>query len=303
MLAAIRHITFDCADPHRLAAFWGELLGFRPDPDDEVAPDDPEVLIEDPRGLRPGLLFIRVPEPKTVKNRVHLDLQPVAARDTTLERVLALGGTLLDDRRRPDGTGWIVVADPEGNELCIERSAAERGEEPPAAAPERPDTTVRLGDERDTLLSVLDWYRAGVVAKASSTSQRVATTSPVASGSTIAGIVNHLALVEDDWFDHRFAGNPEREPWASAPWDVDRDWEFHVANEQPLEEVIARYEAACARSRQATEGRQLDDVAAAAHPGREFNLRFVITHLIEETARHLGHMDILRELLDGTTGE
>ena len=156
---------------------------------------------------------------------------------------------------------------------------------------------------RELGLAPIVRYRAGVVAKASSTPQRVATTSPVASGSTLAGIVNHLALVEDDWFDHRFAGNPEREPWASAPWDVDRDWEFHVANEQPLEEVIARYEAACARSRQATEGRQLDDVAAAAHPGREFNLRFVITHLIEETARHLGHMDILRELLDGTTGE
>jgi predicted enzyme related to lactoylglutathione lyase len=68
-----------------------------------------------------------VPEPKTDKNRVHLDLVPAdGTRDEEVERLLGIGATLVADHRRPDGTGWVVLADPEGNELCIERSAAER---------------------------------------------------------------------------------------------------------------------------------------------------------------------------------
>jgi hypothetical protein len=68
---------------------------------------------------------MRVPEAKQVKNRVHLDLTPDSstpqARDAEIERVIALGATLVDDHRRPDGKGWVVLADPEGNEFCIER--------------------------------------------------------------------------------------------------------------------------------------------------------------------------------------
>ncbi|HKQ01164.1 MAG TPA: VOC family protein, partial [Actinomycetes bacterium] len=76
---------------------------------------------------QPGLLFIKVPEPKTVKNRVHLDLVPTdRTRDEEVERLLGIGATLVADHRRSDGSGWVVLADPEGNELCIERSAAER---------------------------------------------------------------------------------------------------------------------------------------------------------------------------------
>ena len=68
-----------------------------------------------------------MPEPKTVKNRVHLDLEPTdRTRDEEVERLLKIGATLVADHRRPDGTGWVVLADPEGNEFCVERSAAER---------------------------------------------------------------------------------------------------------------------------------------------------------------------------------
>nr|WP_237519388.1 VOC family protein [Streptomyces sp. HUCO-GS316] len=74
-----------------------------------------------------GLLFVTVPEVKTTKNRLHLDLQPQdRTRDEEIERLLALGALLIDDRRNPDGTGWAVLADPEGNEFCVERSAGER---------------------------------------------------------------------------------------------------------------------------------------------------------------------------------
>jgi Glyoxalase-like domain len=68
-----------------------------------------------------------VPEAKTVKNRVHLDLEPDdRTRDQEVERLLGIGATLVDDQRRPDGRGWVVLADPEGNEFCVERSPAER---------------------------------------------------------------------------------------------------------------------------------------------------------------------------------
>ena len=68
-----------------------------------------------------------MPEAKTVKNRVHLDLTPTdRTRDEEVERLLGIGATLVADHRRPDGTGWVVLADPEGNEFCVERSTAER---------------------------------------------------------------------------------------------------------------------------------------------------------------------------------
>jgi hypothetical protein len=67
------------------------------------------------------------PEPKTVKNRVHLDVVPTErTRDEEVARLLAVGAVLVADQRRSDGTGWVVLADPEGNEFCVERSAAER---------------------------------------------------------------------------------------------------------------------------------------------------------------------------------
>ncbi|WP_033436425.1 VOC family protein [Saccharothrix sp. NRRL B-16314] len=122
MSSLVHHITVDCGDAYALAAFWSQVTG-RP-MSDEDQPGDPEVLIELAEG--PGLLFIEVPEGKTVKNRVHLDLQADTTRDAEVERLLGIGATLVDDQRRPNGRGWVVLADPEGNEFCVELSAAER---------------------------------------------------------------------------------------------------------------------------------------------------------------------------------
>jgi predicted enzyme related to lactoylglutathione lyase len=120
MTSAIRHVTIDAADAYRLAAFWSQVLGQPVHEDDK--PGDEEALIEGA-----GLLFVTVAEPKTVKNRVHVDLRPQdRTRDEEVERLLALGAALVDDRRNADGTGWVVLADPEGNEFCVERSTAER---------------------------------------------------------------------------------------------------------------------------------------------------------------------------------
>ena len=122
----VRSITVDCADPYRQALFWSEATGWPEDPDDPNNPGDPEGRIVSPQGF--SLLFIPVPEGKTVKNRVHLDLIPaVRSRDEEVARLLAIGASLVSDRRRPDGTGWVTMADPEGNEFDVERSARERG--------------------------------------------------------------------------------------------------------------------------------------------------------------------------------
>jgi len=123
---AIRSVTVDCADPYRQALFWSEVTGWQEDPDDPNNPDDPEGRIVSTHGI--NLLFIPVPEGKVVKNRVHLDLIPTErTRDEEVTRLLGIGARLFEDHREPDGTGFVVLTDPEGNEFCIERSMKERG--------------------------------------------------------------------------------------------------------------------------------------------------------------------------------
>ena len=123
MTSVVRHITIDVAppyEPYELARFWSAVVGAPLGDDDE--PGDDEVLVT----CTPGMLFIRVPEAKTVKNRVHLDLQPDTTRDLEVDRLSGLGAKVADDQRRADGSGWVVMSDPAGNEFCVERSPAER---------------------------------------------------------------------------------------------------------------------------------------------------------------------------------
>lgn len=122
---SIQHITVDCRDPYRLAEFWSTVTGWPVS--DQDRPGDPEVAVEPSDGTSPELLFVAVPESKTGKNRLHLDLVPLTrTRDEEVERLLAAGATLVDDRRGARGRGWVVLADLEGNEFCVEASMAER---------------------------------------------------------------------------------------------------------------------------------------------------------------------------------
>ena len=122
MASHLHSLTFDALDPYAQALWWSEVLAVPMSPDD--FPGDPEALLRTHHG---DVLFVQVPDAKTVKNRAHLDLEPSdRSRDEEVARVLALGAVLVDDLRRHDGTGWAVLADPEGNEFCILRSAAER---------------------------------------------------------------------------------------------------------------------------------------------------------------------------------
>ncbi len=123
MVSALKQVTIDCSDAYELGSFWSKILE-RP-LHDEDHPGDPAALIEMPEG--PGVLFIAVPEGKSVKNRMHFDVIPTdRTRDEEVERLLALGATTYEDHRKPDGTGWVTMRDIEGNEFCVERSAAER---------------------------------------------------------------------------------------------------------------------------------------------------------------------------------
>ncbi|MFG2530132.1 VOC family protein [Streptomyces sp. NPDC048516] len=118
----IRHTRIDCTDAYRLASFRAQVLDGTPAEDD--LPGDPEATVTATGGT---LLFVTAPDPRAGKNRVHLDLQPQdRSRDEEVERLLALGATPVADHRRADGAGWVTPADIEGNEFCVERSAAER---------------------------------------------------------------------------------------------------------------------------------------------------------------------------------
>jgi hypothetical protein len=122
--ALIHCVTVESDDPYTLASWWAGVLDRRLHDDDQ--PGDPEAVLVAPGGHGPDLLFAEVGE-RHGKGAFHLDLQPAdRTRDEEVERLLGLGAVLVADRRRPDGTGWVVLADPEGNEFCVCRSAAER---------------------------------------------------------------------------------------------------------------------------------------------------------------------------------
>jgi hypothetical protein len=125
MTAFVSHTSIDCRDAYELSRWWQGVLDYHEDPEDPNLPGHEECLIISPDGTH-RLLFIEVPEPKSVKNRLHLDLRPrERGRDEELAWLLAQGATQVDDHRREDGGGWVVLADPEGNEFCILRSEAE----------------------------------------------------------------------------------------------------------------------------------------------------------------------------------
>ncbi|THJ66182.1 VOC family protein [Arthrobacter echini] len=124
MTSFVSHTSIDCADAYGLSEFWKGVLCYVDVDDDPNEPGDEECMILD-QDAGHRLLFIEVAEGKTVKNRMHLDLRPrTGTRDEEVARLLVLGATELADRRgvHGPGTGWVVLADPEGNEFCVLRS-------------------------------------------------------------------------------------------------------------------------------------------------------------------------------------
>jgi hypothetical protein len=152
--------------------------------------------------------------------------------------------------------------------------------------------------ERETLDSLLDFLRATVVNKVAGLTDEQGFAAPVPpSRLTPAGVVKHLTGVERFWFSIDFAGGDLPWPWT----DDDPHGGFPLADGDTLASVVAGYLAECERSRAAVAGADLDDVARGE--GMAFTLRYALAHMVEETARHCGHLDLLREVTDGQTGE
>ena len=153
-----------------------------------------------------------------------------------------------------------------------------------------------LSGERTTLESFLDDYRDIVVRKVSGLSDTDARRSLVASSTTVGGLIKHLRWVEYGWFDQLLQerSNDNRRTH-------DRAWEFEFLPEESLPTLITDYQTQCEESRRIAARYPLDHVV----PHRRFgtvSLRWIYVHMIEETARHTGQIDILREQLDGATG-
>ena len=128
MTSFISHTSVDCANAYELSEWWKPVLGYVDMEGDPNEPGHEECMIRDPETGH-LVLFIEVPEAKSAKNRIHFDLMPrTGTRDDELARLLAHGATEVHDLRGTwgPGSGWVVLADPEGNEFCILRSEAER---------------------------------------------------------------------------------------------------------------------------------------------------------------------------------
>ena len=133
MTSFVSHTTVDCHDAYALSEWWKALLGYVDVEGDPNEPGHEECMIVDPETGH-SILFIEVPDPDLPAKRIHFDLRPrEGTRDEEVERVLALGATQVDDQRGTygPGTGWVVLADPEGNLFCILRSQAEVDAGPP----------------------------------------------------------------------------------------------------------------------------------------------------------------------------
>lgn len=155
------------------------------------------------------------------------------------------------------------------------------------------------GDERSTLEGFLDFQRAVIIRKAEGISLEDATRAATPSSLTLLGMVKHLAYAERWWFRMCFAG--EDAPHISTDQDPDAD--FRVEPGETAEEIIDLYRAEIARSREITKAAGLDDMAVRTARLGRMSLRWILVHMIEETARHAGHADIIREAIDGATGD
>lgn len=156
-------------------------------------------------------------------------------------------------------------------------------------------------DERTQLTTFLDYTRATALAKCEGLAQEDARKAPLPGSPlmTLAGVVNHLRWVEYYWFEVVFLGGEDEGPWT----DEDPDREMRIAVDMPLADVLAEYEEQCARYRELVTAHDLDTPAKRPHSdGRNPDLRWILLHLVEETARHNGHLDIIREIVDGSTG-
>jgi uncharacterized damage-inducible protein DinB len=172
----------------------------------------------------------------------------------------------------------------------------------------RPEPPV-AADEAATLLGFLDWQRATLAWKCSGLDEAGLRATTAASAMTLGGILKHMALVEHAWFSRSLHGREYAPPWDAVDWKADPDWEWRTAAGDSPDELSALWKRAVEQSR-ADVAQVLDSGDGLGQPakrtwpdGRSPSLRWILCHMIEEYARHNGHADLLRESIDGATGE
>jgi uncharacterized damage-inducible protein DinB len=173
---------------------------------------------------------------------------------------------------------------------------------------ERTDPPLAAG-EADTVLAYLDYQRNTLRWKTEGLTQTQLATRLEPSTLTLGGLLKHMALVEDNWFSVVLLGNEDAEPWRGLDWDADPDWEFRTAADDTPDELRRLLDEAIAASdrniRQVLASDGPDGLSVRESRRREgrFSLRWILLHMIEEYARHNGHADLIRESIDGATGE
>jgi uncharacterized damage-inducible protein DinB len=164
------------------------------------------------------------------------------------------------------------------------------------------------GDETATLLGFLDYQRATLAWKCAGLDSAGLRATVAASSMTLGGMLKHMAYVENDWFSRDLHGQDLLPPWDTIDWKADPDWEWRSAADDTPDQLRTLWQDAVARSRRlaadALADGGLERLARRVWPdGTAPSLRWILCHMIEEYARHNGHADLIRESVDGETGE
>lgn len=162
----------------------------------------------------------------------------------------------------------------------------------------------QAGAEKETLTGFLDWQRLTVLVKIDGVSDADLRRPMVPSGTSMLGMVKHLAYVERWWFQKVFMDQDVSFPWSEDDWNAD----FRIEADETTQDIVDLYKRESDVSRAIIAAASLDDlsryVKTEGHKGLgTTSLRWILLHMLEEVARHNGHADILREMIDGTTGE
>ena len=170
---------------------------------------------------------------------------------------------------------------------------------PSAPVPHDPDCTA---SERQTLIEFLEYYRAVLLRKAAGLDQAQLATRLGASSLTIGGVVKHMAFVEHGWFRECWLGEGLIEPWSDVDWQATPDWDHDSAADDSPAALHRLYLASIERSRAAIADAH-DLAVTVQYREQPWSLRWILVHMIEEYARHCGHADLIRETIDGQTGD
>ena len=168
-----------------------------------------------------------------------------------------------------------------------------------ADSPPVDEDLVSTASEREVLERFLDHHRAVLSGKLRGLSTMDVRRRLVPSQTTLAGLVKHATVVERNWFQHCLAQRPLEEIAGQVPRDAS-SWDVHP--DESIDDILASFVDACAESRRIAARFALDDTVAHRRLGR-VSLRWIYVHMIREHARHAGHADILREQIDGATGD